>query len=184
MSDRCVPRGRALSTQSRTERGAVAVEFALVLPILVMLLFGITSAGLSYTNAIGVTNAVREGARFGATTAYAVATPTVWPNDVITRVRATQFDDGTTLATSTTAVCAELWKVGATAPTTSACSTSGNTPALAVSSTAPSLTGMAAGTCVVRVRAARFFEIQTIVAPPWKRTVIRTSVAKGERATC
>ena len=49
------------------ERGAVAVEFALVLPLLVMLLLGIATTGLSYTHAIGVTNAVREGARFGAT---------------------------------------------------------------------------------------------------------------------
>ncbi len=50
------------------ERGAVAVEFALVLPVLVMLLLGITTAGLSYSHAIGLTNAVREGSRFGATT--------------------------------------------------------------------------------------------------------------------
>lgn len=96
-------RHRSASTRvsARTERGAVAVEFALVLPLLVMLLLGVTTSGLSYSNALGVTNAVREGARFGAT---ADATSTTWAADVISRVRATQFDD----PAAETAVCAQL----------------------------------------------------------------------------
>jgi Flp pilus assembly protein TadG len=44
----------------------VAVEFALVFPLLVMLLFGIITAGISFAHSLGLTNAVREGARFGA----------------------------------------------------------------------------------------------------------------------
>ena len=48
-------------------RGAVVVEFALVLPLLVALLLGVTTAGLAYNKKLNMTYATREGARFGAT---------------------------------------------------------------------------------------------------------------------
>lgn len=47
----------------RGERGAVAVEFALVLPVLVLLLFGIIEFGRGYNAQISLQGAVREGAR-------------------------------------------------------------------------------------------------------------------------
>lgn len=47
----------------RSERGAVAVEFALVLFPLVVLLLGIIEFGLLYNAQITLTNAAREGAR-------------------------------------------------------------------------------------------------------------------------
>jgi Flp pilus assembly protein TadG len=50
-------------TEPRSERGAVAVEFALVLPILMMILLGIVEFGLSYSAQLTITNAAREGAR-------------------------------------------------------------------------------------------------------------------------
>lgn len=50
-------------TDIRSERGAVAVEFALLLPILMMLLLGIVEFGLAYNAQITITNAAREGAR-------------------------------------------------------------------------------------------------------------------------
>lgn len=53
--------------KSRRERGAVVVEFALVLPILVALLLGVTTAGMAYNKKLNMTYATREGARFGAT---------------------------------------------------------------------------------------------------------------------
>lgn len=46
-----------------SERGAVAVEFALILPILVALLLGIMEFGRAYNAQISVTAAAREGAR-------------------------------------------------------------------------------------------------------------------------
>lgn len=46
-----------------SERGAVAVEFALLLPILVALLLGIIEFGLAFNSQLQVTNAAREGAR-------------------------------------------------------------------------------------------------------------------------
>ena len=50
----------------KNERGASAVEFALILPILVMLVFGIFEFGIAYNNYISLTHAAREGARLAA----------------------------------------------------------------------------------------------------------------------
>jgi Flp pilus assembly protein TadG len=47
------------------ERGAVVVEFALVLPLLMLLLMGIIEFGLLFYNQQVLTNASREGARAG-----------------------------------------------------------------------------------------------------------------------
>lgn len=47
----------------RSERGAVAIEFALVLPILLMLVVGIMDFGRAYNNQISLTHAAREAAR-------------------------------------------------------------------------------------------------------------------------
>lgn len=60
---------RESGTRERDARGAVAVEFALILPLLAMLLLGIFTFGLTYSNHLGLTNTVREGARLGATAA-------------------------------------------------------------------------------------------------------------------
>ena len=49
-----------------SERGAVAVEFALILPLLVMLVFGIVDFGRAYNAQITLTQAAREGARMAA----------------------------------------------------------------------------------------------------------------------
>ena len=46
--------------------GVVAVELALLLPVLVMLVFGILQFGLAYNRLQGVHAAAREGARAGA----------------------------------------------------------------------------------------------------------------------
>jgi Flp pilus assembly protein TadG len=43
------------------------VEFALVFPLLVVMLLGIVTGGLAYNQKLQVTHAVREGARYGAT---------------------------------------------------------------------------------------------------------------------
>ena len=53
----------------RDEDGANAVEFALLLPILIVLLFGILFGGILLNQHLSVTQAAREGARFGATLA-------------------------------------------------------------------------------------------------------------------
>ncbi|MFC3300074.1 Flp pilus assembly protein TadG [Arthrobacter agilis] len=45
------------------ERGAVAVELALVLPILILLMFGIIEVGRAYNAQVTLTSAAREGVR-------------------------------------------------------------------------------------------------------------------------
>jgi len=63
-----------------SERGAAAVEFALVLPVLIMMIFGMVDMGMVVNAQAIVGNAAREGARSasfnGTNTASAVATAT------------------------------------------------------------------------------------------------------------
>jgi Flp pilus assembly protein TadG len=49
----------------RGEQGAAAVEFAIVLPLLLVILFGIVEFGLLLYDQAMITNASREGARSG-----------------------------------------------------------------------------------------------------------------------
>jgi hypothetical protein len=49
------------------ERGAAAVEFALLASLLFMLIFGSISAGISFSRSNALQTAAREGARFAAT---------------------------------------------------------------------------------------------------------------------
>lgn len=51
--------------EKNPERGAAAVEFAIVLPFLMLLLMGIIELGLLFYNQQVLTNASREGARSG-----------------------------------------------------------------------------------------------------------------------
>lgn len=48
------------------QRGQALVEFALVLPLLLIVLFAVVDFGVGLTRWIAVTNAAREGARLGA----------------------------------------------------------------------------------------------------------------------
>jgi Flp pilus assembly protein TadG len=52
--------------QFKNERGQTLTEFALVLPILALLLFGVIQFGIAFNNYITLTDAVRAGARKGA----------------------------------------------------------------------------------------------------------------------
>jgi hypothetical protein len=47
----------------RDQEGAAAVEFALLLPLLILLLFGMIEFGLAFNARIQATNAAREAAR-------------------------------------------------------------------------------------------------------------------------
>ncbi len=51
--------------QGRDDRGAAAVEFALVVPVLILLLMGIIDYGLFFTDRLAVKQGIREGARDG-----------------------------------------------------------------------------------------------------------------------
>lgn len=49
-----------------SERGQTMTEFAIVLPILVVLLFGIIQFGIAFNNYVTITDAARAGARKAA----------------------------------------------------------------------------------------------------------------------
>jgi Flp pilus assembly protein TadG len=55
----------------RNERGQTMTEFALVLPILAVLLFGVIQFGIVFNNYVTLTDAVRAGARKGAVGRFA-----------------------------------------------------------------------------------------------------------------
>lgn len=52
------------SRHGRTERGAAAVEFALVVPLLLLLLVGIVNFGFVFAQQISLNNAARQAARY------------------------------------------------------------------------------------------------------------------------
>lgn len=61
---RCFAVGRRRATGGPGgESGAALVEMALVMPLLVLLLFGIMEAGWAFSQSVEVRNAAREGAR-------------------------------------------------------------------------------------------------------------------------
>ncbi len=54
----------------KDQTGASAVELALVMPLLVMILFAIFQFGIAFNNWISLTHAAREGARLAAVGQY------------------------------------------------------------------------------------------------------------------
>jgi Flp pilus assembly protein TadG len=56
---------RQAATDPR-DRGSVAVEFALLLPVLLLLIFGVIDFGRAINDQITLTQAAREGARLAA----------------------------------------------------------------------------------------------------------------------
>ena len=182
----------AAAVQRRTRdgrhgsRGSAAVEFALIVPILVLLLVGTVSIGITYARSIALTDGVRESARFGATADASAAT---WAQDVISQERGAQVD----AASKPTAVCVQLWKVTATTPAPAGTvqtvwcdqGTFGS-PSLTTSDASfPAVpSSVAVGSCVVRVLAARKY---TVSLPPLSSVsgvLKRGAVARYERSTC
>ncbi len=74
-------RGRFRHARKRGERGAIAVEFALIAPMLILLVLGIIEFGFAFHAWDATQNAAREGARLGAVDAS--------PVDITDRVRGT-----------------------------------------------------------------------------------------------
>ncbi len=63
------------SSGKANERGAALIEFALVFPLLAMLLFGTLTGGLVMNRRMAISEAGREGARYGATVPSDQCTP-------------------------------------------------------------------------------------------------------------
>ncbi len=93
-------------SRRRGERGASAVEFALVVPILLAIVFGIVDLGLAINRYAMVNNAAREGVReasLGATESEIRAVVTRGTDDLpgtITITVGCMLPDGRTTCTS------------------------------------------------------------------------------------
>lgn len=87
------------------EQGSALVELALVLPIVMALLLGVVTGGISYNRKISMTNAVREATRFGAT----LDDTNSWGPSVAARVK-----DLAPSELETTQICVELVRAPST----------------------------------------------------------------------
>jgi Flp pilus assembly protein TadG len=166
---------RRLSAHS--ENGAIAVEFALVLPLLAALLMVIITAGLGYNRTLGVGEGVREGARFGATLDSAT-----WSASVVQQhtIDATALNvSGQPAVVTSAMVCTQLVRAPATV-------VSGiyGTDCGPASSAPANPTGVSAGTCLVKVWARITVGLTFILIPSQNITVNRQSVSLYERGTC
>jgi hypothetical protein len=68
-----------------SERGAELIEFALVLPLLLLLVLGIVDFGFLFQRFEVVTNAAREGARLAILPGYSTADVQARVNDYLTQ---------------------------------------------------------------------------------------------------
>lgn len=95
-------RGRSRSTSVGTRvrsRGQSLVEFSLVVPVFLMLIFGIIDFGYIYAQDIGLTNAVRVGARWASINPVAWSSSDPAPSGTIEGQVQTAANPGT-VATS------------------------------------------------------------------------------------
>jgi Flp pilus assembly protein TadG len=90
-----------------SERGAVAVEFALLAPILVMLLLGITEFGRAYNVQSSLSSAAREGVRVMAIGNNPTAARTAAKNAAVS-VRPALTDANFTFSPATCAPGAQM----------------------------------------------------------------------------
>lgn len=150
---------------ARHDRGAAAVEFALVVPLLLLLLFGLITTGLTVSDHLSATNAVREGARYGASADASSANS--WATSVRDRVKQVYFNAGSTV--SDDQICVKLVQQSGTTVAELMGANCGTAPA------AP--TTMAIGSCAVLVWMQRPATIKLVVAPDLQFNIGAQSVA-------
>ncbi|MEX2287980.1 MAG: TadE/TadG family type IV pilus assembly protein [Planctomycetaceae bacterium] len=66
--------------------GTAATEFVLILPVLIGIALGCVDLGRGVFSYIALTNAVREGAMYGATTGFTDFTKASWETEIRSRV--------------------------------------------------------------------------------------------------
>lgn len=88
-----------MKVKSRGETGASAVEFAIVLPVLLVVIFGIIEFGFAIYDKTMITHASREGARAG----IIFRVPPVTDNEIVNVVNNYLSDNLITFGGSTSA---------------------------------------------------------------------------------
>ena len=140
------------------------VEFAILAPLLFALVFGTITGGLALSRKNSMTNAVREGARFGAT----VPESLTWADSVRDRSVSLAGGDLTNAQ-----VCVELTLGTGTRVT--------GTPATCPFTGIPAIpAGVGPDECVVRVWAQRTSELQAVFFTR-DLTLKASAVARFER---
>jgi Flp pilus assembly protein TadG len=91
----------------KNEQGQTMTEFALVLPILIVLLFGIIQFGIAFNNYVTLTDAVRAGARKAA-----VSRQTSDPAGACKAAVLAAADNLDTTDLSTNLSCSSTWAPG------------------------------------------------------------------------
>jgi Flp pilus assembly pilin Flp len=153
------------SLRRRGERGAAAVEFALVVPLVILLLIGTVTTTMVYSDHLAVTNAVREGARYGA---VADISSGGWATSVQTRVQQLYFNNNG-VSPSDNEICVQLVSSGGSVIASDSGSSCGSQPSL------PS--NMASGSCAVLVWMQEPETIQLLIAPDLHLNIGAKSVA-------
>jgi Flp pilus assembly protein TadG len=148
----------------RSERGAAALEFALITPVLIMLLIGSVTAGLTYSDHVSLTNATREAARYGAA---ADGSMSGWAASVQTRVQQVYFNAAGTAPTDAQ-VCVKLVKADGTVLASDGGTSCGSEP------TVPTMTS---GSCAVEVWVSKPGKIRLGVLPDLNLTIHAQSVS-------
>ena len=92
----------------RRQSGTSVVEMTIVLPLLLLLVFGIGDFGIAYTQWNSLTNAVREGARVGVVfqTSCDPATVTTTIENTVSNFAASSGLDGASIVTTVANPCA------------------------------------------------------------------------------
>jgi hypothetical protein len=127
------------------------LEFALIVPLLMMVLLGTVTTGLVYSDHLAVTNAAREGSRFGASADAGLGT---WATSVQTRVQEVYFNANGS-SPSNDQICVKLITSAGAVLHSDGGSSCGSEPS--------SPTNMAAGSCVVKVWMTKPARIQLVV---------------------
>ena len=103
---------RQFAVVPRTRRGTTTVEFALVAPLLIFLLFGIIEFGIMVKNVVGLNQAAREGARVAAVGAAPAtldnrvigSAPGIPGDQIVTLYEYRSYDESTSTWSSWTAL--------------------------------------------------------------------------------
>jgi Flp pilus assembly protein TadG len=72
----------------RKQRGAAAAEFAIILPLLTMIVLGCVDFGRFAYNYIAVNNAARAGAAYAMMNNYSASTYNTWANNITAAAQA------------------------------------------------------------------------------------------------
>lgn len=83
------------SRRTTNNRGAALVEFALALPLLALLIFGIIDFGWAFSQNIDLRNAAREGGRLAVVNYGTASDPDARRNEIIAEIksRSPELDD-------------------------------------------------------------------------------------------